>query len=214
MLIWAIPAVIVYLAAYLAPVWGLASVYTGRIASAAPDPDPETAIPRSGVFFLIAAGLMLISIVHWLVSGRRRNGLYQTQAALSLVLGPASAFQAMVLARDEDVSGWEQWLIPSLGAAVLGGMFLIAHHILGVAKEPRDGGEGGEPVSVASEQDKRRQQVAKLSVAQQESMRSDLDAAVDDLERRRVIASADANHARRADLGDLTRHMTRSANER
>lgn len=206
-LIWAVPATIVYFACYLAPVWGFASVYDGHIASAAPPPDPETAIPRSGAFFMIGAGFMLISFGHWLMKRRPRDGFYQIQAALSLVLGPITALRVQRLASDEDVANWELWMLPGLAAAVLGAAFLIAHKAFGVARKPLMDPATGVPSGAAAELEKRRAQVSELSEEQRERMRFDLDAAVDDLERRKAISVADANHARNAELGGLAFHM-------
>lgn len=73
-LIVGILAALVYVACDLSPIWGLASVYDGIIASAADAPDPETAIPQAGIFYSVAAVLMVVSRIHWLIARRPRNG--------------------------------------------------------------------------------------------------------------------------------------------
>ena len=204
-----IPLALIYLACYTAPIWGYAAVYDGMIASAAAPPDYETAVPVTGIFFMIAAVLLVVSTIHWLVTGRRRNGFYQIQAGLALVLGAAAGFAVFSNGIRENVTDWQLWIIPVVVAAGLGALFLILH-LLASRKRKAQALKGSESVIENSlslrdvmQQRKRRKRVAALSEEQQRRIRHDLTASFDDLERRGLITSAQSRYVRGIELGAL-----------
>ena len=208
-LIIGIPLVVVYLACVFAPIWGFAAVYDGFIAAAAPKPDYETAIPVSGVMFAIAGVTLLASTIHWLITRMRRNGFYQMQAALALVLGAITALAITANGRAEDVTDWELWIIPVLATAGFGALFLLAHLIVtlrrGVQASVTDAGTPEPPMTPHEKKllTKRREKVATLSATQQASIRNDLTAAFDDLEARDVLSAQESQRVRAIELGAL-----------
>ena len=206
-LILGIPLAIVYLACYLAPVWGYAVVYDGIIASAAAAPDPKVAFPLSAVFFIVASCLLVLSTAHWIIAGRRRNGFYQVQAGLAVGLGFLAAQTIQYEGATGGFDNWPLWLIPSLSAATLGVLFLFLHVLSSRARNRRV------RTGLAREHDlpskrfrmvrQRRKRISALSPEQRAAVRSDIDSAINDLERRRLIVSAEADRARGVELGAL-----------
>ncbi len=215
-LIWMGPLVLVYLALYLAPIWGYAAIYSGPIASAAPDPDPAQAIPVSGFFYLCTLALLLISLVHWLITGRKRNGFYQVQAWLALVLGVLTALSVRVKGERDAVENWQSWTAIILSVAAFAAIILIVHLVVNLSRINR--GESTEVSGVMSElpPDKvslfgqRRERLARLSEVDQTAIASDIHKAVEDLRARGLISEAEAQRANAAELGALALRMPRT----
>lgn len=219
-LLWAIPVVILYLACYFAPVWGAAAmgVHAPFIGGAAPDMDPEQAIPLAGIFYVIAVVMSLISFVHWLITGRRRNGFYQVQAWLVLVFGALTALRVTYKGERDSVESWQMWLIPVGAAVVFAAIVLVFHLVASLSRDVRM--ESNSQSSASAEADlppnklelfqQRREQVARLSDAERAALRLDIDAAINELAHRGVITEAEAERARDAELGALALRMWRA----
>ncbi|MBH0082974.1 hypothetical protein [Salinibacterium sp. SWN167] len=215
-LIWGIPLTIVYLASYFAPVWGFANISSGgRFATAAPDPNPARAIPITGIFFIIEIALLLVSLGHWLATGRRRNGFYQVQAWLALVFGILSAISVSSKGNADRVENWQFWLMVIVSSVVLAIVVLIWHLVIDLGRSARrelgsvSADEASLPNNKVALLKLRRQAIKELSENEQTQIRHDFDAAIDDLEQRGLVPSDQANRARSVDLGALEMLMTR-----
>lgn len=121
----AIPVIAVVGFFFLAPVFGYAAIADYWRVSAAPEPDPETAIPVASVLYMVVVLALLAGFVVWLVRGRRPFGFFQTYAVMAVILGALTAFQVAIKGAEDSVENWELWIIPIAGAAVLGAVFSL-----------------------------------------------------------------------------------------
>lgn len=121
----AIPVIAVVGFLFLAPVFGYAAIADYWRVSAAPEPDPETAIPVSGVLYMFVVLALLVAFVAWLVRGRRSSKIFQIYAAMALIIGAATAFQVALKGAEDSVENWQLWIIPIASAAVAGAVFSI-----------------------------------------------------------------------------------------
>lgn len=216
-LLWAIPVVILYLACYFAPVWGAAAMGVNGRFTGARDMDPEQAIPLAGIFYVIALVMSLISFVHWLITGRRRNGFYQVQAWMVLVLGAITALRVTYKGEGDSVESWQMWLIPVGAAVVFAAIVLVCHLVVNLSRDVRmesnsrssASAEATLPPNKLELLKQRREQVARLSDAERAALRLDIDAAINELAHRGVITEAEAERARDAELGALALRMWR-----
>lgn len=210
-LIWGIPLVIFYFFCYLAPIWGTAAISVSRFQTYRQD--PEETIPLSGTLFVFALALLLVSIVHWLVKGRPRNGFYEVQAALAFTLGGLSAAAVRMNGLNHSVESWRTWIIPIIVTIVLAVIFFVLLRIARASeiRRSRSDGDGGLPPNKIQLLKQRREQIALLSDSVQSAIRSDLESAITDLERRDLISAADAERARAAELGGLALRMPRTS---
>ena len=206
-LLWFVPLVVVVLCVALAPLAGAVILSNGgRWATAARASDPATTIPASGILFGAAAVAMIVLVVHWIVSKEstlvRGFGLYTALCA-------AGALVAIDrLGEEHEVASYQLWRIPVAVAAVLGGILGV---LLIVDRLTRGRRRTSAPAGLSAAQsellDARRERVAQLPEAVRDAVRRDLDAAVQDLERRGLITVADAELARSAELGGLALRM-------
>ena len=208
-LIWGIPLVILYFFSYLAPIWGTAAISANRFQSYRPD--AEDTIPLSGTLFIFALALLVVSIVHWTIKGRPRNGFYEVQAALAFTLGGLSAAAVRMNGINESVDSWQTWIIPILASVLLGIVFFV---LLLVARftgtRSRPDGESSLPRNKVQLLKQRRDQVAQLSETERSAIARDLESAISDLERRGLISAAEAERARGTELGGLALRMPRA----
>ena len=210
-LIWGIPLVILYFFCYLAPILGTAAISVSRFQTY--QQDAAKRIPLSGTLFVFALFLLVISFVHWLFTGRRRNGFYEMQAGLALVLGGLSAVSIRMFGLNESVDSWQKWIIPVLATVALAAVFLgflvVAHISQGaqVRSKSGDGTGGVLPRNKIELLKRRREQIAQLSEGEQAAVKRDIDVSIGDLERRGLISGAEADRARGAELGALALRM-------
>lgn len=136
-LIWGIPLVLLYLFCYLAPVWGTAAISVSRFHTYRQPADERIAL--AGILFIFALALLVVSVVHWVITGRRRNGFYQVQAWLALVLGGLSAAAVRMYGLNESVDAWQAWIIPIVGSSVLGAVFLVLMLVRRLSQDASDG---------------------------------------------------------------------------
>jgi len=209
-LIWAVPAIILYLFCYTTPVWGAAAISVSRFQNY--QQDPEQRIPLSGVMFSFALLLLVVSFVRWLAAGRRPSGVYEIQAVLALVLGVLSAIAVRMYGLRDSVESWQTWILPILGATIAGAVFLIFLVAARVSRgSRRQAGSVRREESLSASQvevvNQRRLRIQQLSEAERIDVRSDLDAAVNDLLERGLVSEAEAHRAREAELGALALTM-------
>jgi hypothetical protein len=213
-LIWGIPLVILYFFCYLAPIWGTAAISVSRFQTYRQD--PEETIPLSGTLFLFALLLLVVSFGHWIITGRRRNGFYEVQAALALTLGGLSAAAVRMNGLDKEIDSWQTWIIPIIVTVVLATVFLVLLVIARVSQgaraksKPRDEGDDV-PSNKIELLKRRRERVAALSDAERASIARDIVSSIIDLEQRGLISAHEAERARGAELGALALRMPRGA---
>ena len=212
-LIWGIPLVILYFFCYLAPILGTAAISVSRFQTY--QQDAEERIPLSGTLFVFALFLLVISFVHWLFAGRRRNGFYEMQAGLALVLGGLSAVAVRMFGFNESVDSWQKWIIPVLATVVLAAVFLgflVVAHISQGARPRSISGDGTGGVLSRNKIEllkRRREQIEQLFEGEQAAVKRDLEDAIGDLERRGLISDVEVDRARAAELRALGLRMPR-----
>ncbi|PWB97478.1 hypothetical protein [Homoserinimonas hongtaonis] len=210
---WFIPVVIIAVVFALAPLLGLVAVSGGgRFATAAAErPLAETA-PFAGVFFLCAVVALVVLIVLWIVRGKpgvaRGFGLY-TFVFASLTL-------AGLLLRGPEESVNMVWSIPVAIAAGLGGVLTVLLFVDWVRRLRADAARkpGDPPVlspQAAALKEQLQSRLAHLSGSERDAVKSDLDAAIQDLEQRGLITPAEAERAHSTELGGLAIRMGSSS---
>jgi hypothetical protein len=178
--------------------------------------DPEETIPLSGTLFLFALLLLVVSFGHWIITGRRRNGFYEVQAALALTLGGLSAAAVRMNGLDKEIDSWQTWIIPIIVTVVLATVFLVLLVIARVSQgaraksKPRDEGDDV-PSNKIELLKRRRERVAALSDAERASIARDIVSSIIDLEQRGLISAHEAERARGAELAALALRMPRGA---
>lgn len=211
-LIWGIPLVILYFFCYLAPIWGVAAISVSRFQTYRQD--TEETIPLSGTLFIFAFALLVVSVIHWIIKGRPRNGFYEVQAALAFTLGGLSAAAVRMNGVNDSVESWQTWIIPIMATVVLAVIFfillLVARFSAARRSRPQGDAESALPANKIQQLKQRREQVALLSEPEQAAVRGDIESAVRDLERRGLISAAEAARARGAELGGLALRMPRA----
>jgi len=209
--IFLVPLAILVAVIYAAPVWGLVTVLR-PVGLSQTSRTAEGDITVSGVIFAVAAVSVLVHGCIWLWSGRPAKTALRGSAGMALVLGAVSAAIAAKRGTEDSVPDWGFWALPMLASAVLGGVFLLlvlqARRRAPVAVDP-----SGPPSFMASEGYTAavRESVSRVSDEDLVSIREDLSAAIDDLEKRQVITPAVARRARDAELGALAGHMSPGA---
>ena len=210
-LIWGIPLVILYFFCYLAPILGTAAISVSRFQTY--QQDAAERIPLSGTLFVFALFLLVISFVHWLFTGRRRNGFYEMQAGLALVLGGLSAVAVRMYGLNEPVHSWQTWIISVLATVALAAVFLSFLVVAHISQDARprsksgDGTGGVLPRNKIELLKRRREQVAQLPSDERAAIERDLEDAISNLLRRGLISEVDAERACGAELGALGLRM-------
>ena len=132
---WAIPRMLAYLTLYLVPVWGPAAISASRFQTFRQD--PEQSIPLAGLFFIGALLLLIVSTVHWFVTGRRPSGFYEIQSWLAVVLGGLTAAAVQLNGVEHGVESWSTWIVPVLISVAYGVVFLIALLVARLSRNAR-----------------------------------------------------------------------------
>lgn len=152
--------------------------------------EASVALPLAGALLLVGG------VVHLVVVLRRRRR-HPTQSGFDGVAVVFGAIDALSIARrgsDDDVRAWQLWLVVALLVVLVGVTGLVRGRRLAEPVDTQD----GEPRAAV------RRLVAKLSDAERDAVRRDLEAAVDDLARRGLVTPETAVRAKEAELGMLS----------
>jgi len=196
-----IVGIIVY---FLPGVIGVAILMSGRFGMS--HLDPNFSIPVAGGVFAYAGIVMAVNIVIWAVKGRKSDSFSLSMAVVGVVCGVIAMVVMSVQGSQQDIAAWGAWTVVVAVASVLATVYMVLL-IVAAARDAaarRENPDDGLPVEPFS---KIAADVARLSDAQRDRARSDIESAISDLEQRQVISVAEATCARKARLGALSRRM-------
>ncbi|MCW4384965.1 hypothetical protein OH146_04165 [Salinibacterium sp. SYSU T00001] len=191
------------------PIWGYVAIAAdgSRFATAAPDSDPAATIPVAGSMFLATFLSLAILAIAWLVGGRRFDGFTFGYSLVALVLALMASLSISARGRAAEVASWEFWVIPPIASAALGALLALVMFVLRLRHQASD----SLSFKAANLLADRRDRLASISADETARIRSDLEAAIADLEQRGVITPATAARAREIELGGLGLRMPRKA---
>lgn len=184
-----------------APLWAFATLFSELYNTVNADLNWTNRLPIAGAFFAVSLVVLAAVLVWWLLHGRRSSGFPLWYSAVTLGLGAASSFGVFANeAERRAVPTGEMWFAVVLIATgfALVSLIVIA---LGRSRVPEEPDEYQPLAPVARAFDK-------LSEREQQSIRSDLARAIDDLTARDVIDTDAAAWARRAEPGRLGLEMS------
>jgi hypothetical protein len=215
-LIYMVPLGILVAVTYGAPILGLAIVVGPYGPFGSMRELPERDIAVASVIFAVTAISILVHGCIWIWSGRPANTALLGSAGMALALGAVAAGIATRRSVEHSVSDWGLWILPMLACTVLGAVFIFL-----VRRARRRAAAAAEPAALPSDFRASeaylaavRESISRVGDEDLESIRKDLAAAIDDLEQRHVITQADAQNARRAELGALAGHMRSESADR
>lgn len=209
----AIPVVLLMVLAFFPAIIGFALLVGDRFGRT--HPDPHVSVPAAGIIFVFAFVVLGTDFVYWLRKRRERDGLRETQAVTAALFALLSVAPAARRIDEGQLAGYEWALVPMVATAALGVVYAILLLRAGRAAR-RDrlrassrgektfastGGTPGVPLAPV------RAAISKLTQAQRDAVRADLDEAIVALRDQGAISAQDAAWASRADLGMLAYHM-------
>lgn len=152
--------------------------------------DAALAIPMAGVVLLVGGAAHVFSITR-----RRERGAFDGSLdAVAVLFGAGSVLLIAGRGRSDDVTAWPLWMVVALLVVAAGITGLVRGRSLPAPT----------PVVNGTPRAGARRAVARLPVPARQAVERDIDAAVDDLERRGLVTPAIASRARAADLAMLS----------
>lgn len=212
--IYLLPLALLVAIIYGTPIWGLVTV-VGPWRFSTSSRTAEGDITVGGIIFAVALVSLLFNTALWLFNRRPSKTSLGGNSGMAFFLGGISAAITARRGIEEAVPDWELWILPMVACTIIGGIvFFLVRRVRRRAPITAEPLEGGPDDRVSPEHLQAvRETITRVSDEDQALIRADLVAAIDDLERLKVITAADAGQARSAELGELAMRMAQQPSQ-